>query len=305
MLKLEDQIHNYLYYCEKSKKLSPKTLRAYETDLNLFLTYFCDFSNVNRSNLENFIIKLHNNYKPKTVKRKIASSKAFFRYLIYQGIIETNPFDQIQLSFRDTSSLPRIIPLITVEEILSTAYTRYSDLSLSSYQKRKTLRDITVLELLFATGMRVSELCSLRISSVNLQDNILLILGKGSKERKIQICNPNVIEIMHTYFTTFQTDIERSGYFFTNKRHQKLSTQSVRYIINFYCKQTGILSHITPHMFRHTFATALLDADVDIRYIQEMLGHSSIHVTEIYTHVSLSKQKQILSQKHPRNNFSC
>ena len=177
-------------------------------------------------------------------------------------------------------------------------------LAKSPYQKRCVIRDIAVIELLFATGIRISELCSLKPADINLYDQDILIRGKGSKERKIQLGNDNVISILHEYQEECRADIETCGYFFINRLKQRLSEQSVREMINKYCTLAAIDLHITPHMFRHSFATCLLEADVDIRYIQEMLGHSSIHITEIYTHVAMSKQKDILTTKHPRKNLS-
>ncbi len=160
-----------------------------------------------------------------------------------------------------------------------------------------------MIELLFATGMRISELCSLDIKSVNLYDRTILIYGKGSKERKVQIGNDDVVSILERYKTDFQTEIQSCGHFFANQNGKELSDQAVRRMINRYTSLAAIDLHITPHMFRHTFATSLLEADVDIRYIQEILGHSSINITEIYTHVAMSKQRDILTTKHPRKDF--
>lgn len=149
--------------------------------------------------------------------------------------------------------------------------------------------------------MRISELCSLKLSDIDLKNKTVLIYGKGAKERMLQIENPEVISALILYQQTFKEDIDSCGYFFVNKLRRKLSDQSVRFMINHYAKLAGIEQHITPHMFRHSFATLLLEQDVDIRYIQRMLGHSSISTTEIYTHVSNTKQKDILIHKHPRN----
>ena len=151
--------------------------------------------------------------------------------------------------------------------------------------------------------MRISELCILKLSDIDLHDATIRIYGKGSKERIIQIGNEDVIQLLKRYKNEFFTEIQNSGYFFTNTNSLPISDQAVRRMINKYCNLASIDLHITPHMFRHTFAPCLLNADVDIRYIQEMLGHSSITVTEIYTHVALSKQKDILTNKHPRRGF--
>ena len=151
--------------------------------------------------------------------------------------------------------------------------------------------------------MRISELCTLKSEDVNLYDGTILIYGKGDKERRIQLGNDAVISILEEYKTDFKTEIKSYNHFFANQSGKALSDQSVRRMINKYSSLAGIDLHITPHMFRHTFATSLLEADVDIRYIQEMLGHSSINVTEIYTHVAIAKQRDILTTKHPRKDF--
>ena len=152
--------------------------------------------------------------------------------------------------------------------------------------------------------MRISELCTLHPSDVNLHERTILIYGKGAKERKIHIGNDDVISILYEYEQKFTSDMDECGYYFVNRLKKRLSEQSVREMINKYASLAAIDLHITPHMFRHSFATYLLESDVDIRYIQEMLGHSSINVTEIYTHVAMSKQKNILETKHPRLHFS-
>lgn len=208
----------------------------------------------------------------------------------------------MQIKFREPSLLPKTIPLHIVETFLATIYKQLSDAK-TNYQKRNALRDAAVIELLFATGIRISELCSLSVNAVNLYDRIILIYGKGSKERKVQIGSDAVANILEKYKNDFNTEIQNCGHFFANQNGRELSDQSVRRMINKYTALAAIDMHITPHMFRHTFATSLLEADVDIRYIQEILGHSSINVTEIYTHVAMSKQRDILTRKHPRKDF--
>ncbi len=134
-----------------------------------------------------------------------------------------------------------------------------------------------------------------------VEKKYIKIYGKGSKERLIQICNANVRRLVDKYILAIKP--EENEYFFINRLHHRLSEQSVRNMIDDYAKNAKISQHITPHMFRHSFATLLLEEDVDIRYIQQMLGHSSITTTQIYTHTSIGKQKAILTTKHPRNKF--
>lgn len=252
--------------------------------------------------LETYVASLHQQYAPKTVKRKIASLKALFHYLEYKELLERNPLNKVRIKFREPIILPKTIPLHTIESILSTIY-KQQTCAPTDYQRKNALRDAAVIELLFATGIRISELCSLGINDVNLYDGTVRIYGKGSKERIVQLGYDDITQILIKYKNSFLPEIKNCGHFFANQNGNKLSDQSVRRMIKKYASLSSIEQHITPHMFRHTFATSLLEADVDIRYIQEMLGHSSINITEIYTHVTTSKQRAILATKHPRKNF--
>lgn len=301
---LQLQQKNYLEYCQSQKRLDSKTLKAYQIDLTQFISQISinNISEITPAMLENFIVKLHQTYKPKTVKRKIASLKAFFHYLEYRDLMEKNPFQKIQIRFREPAILPKTIPLHTVETFLCTIYKQQKNAK-TKYQQKNALRDTAVIELLFATGMRISELCSLQASDIDLWDHRVLIHGKGSKERMIQIGNEDVIHILSEYQKAFHEQINQCGHFFANQDGSTLSDQAIRRMINKYTSLAAIEQHITPHMFRHTFATSLLEADVDIRYIQEMLGHSSINITEIYTHVAMAKQRDILMTKHPRRGL--
>ncbi|MCI8959556.1 MAG: tyrosine-type recombinase/integrase [Lachnospiraceae bacterium] len=304
MNELQTRIKDYLAYCQDQKRLDAKTLKAYRTDLAQFHAYVpsSSISEMTPDLLEAFIRNLHQTYKPRTVKRKIASLKALFHYFEYRDLIGQNPFNKIQVRFREPVLLPRTIPLHTMELLLSTIYRQASDAS-TTYQKKRALRDAAVIELLFATGIRISELCFLKEADVSLLDRTILIFGKGSKERKIQIGSDAVAHTLEAYKNAFIAEIQSCGYFFTSQNSTPLSDQSVRRMIRKYTSLAAISLHITPHMFRHTFATSLLEADVDIRYIQKMLGHSSINVTEIYTHVAMSKQRDILTTRHPRKDF--
>lgn len=304
MKNLEPIISTYLEFCKYQKRLDEKTLKAYRIDLKQFVSQIAadSFPEITTDILETYISSLHRTYKPKTVKRKIASIKALFHYLEYKDFIQINPFNKLQVKFREPVILPKVIPLHSIELLLSTMY-HQKPLVKTEYQKRSLLRDIAVIELLFATGMRISELCSLKPADIDFFDKSILIYGKGAKERKIQIGNEDVMSILREYQHEYADDMKSCGYFLVNKFKQRLSEQSVRAMINKYASLASIDLHITPHMFRHSFATYLLESDVDIRYIQEMLGHSSIHITEIYTHVAMAKQRDILATKHPRKGF--
>lgn len=298
---INDYIVEYIEYCEFRKRLDAKTLKAYEIDLKQYSDFSSEVPHCfKKDSLDHYITSLHKQYKPKSVKRKIASLKAFFHYLEYKELLSENPFTKLDIRFREPKLLPKTIPFHFIQAFLTTLYAQ-KEQAKSKYQLRCCVRNIAVIELLFATGMRISELCSLKETDIDLQNNTILIYGKGAKERILQIGNPEVISALVCYQEMFAEDIATCGYFFVNRLQRKLSDQSVRFMINYYAKLAGITQHITPHMFRHSFATLLLEQDVDIRYIQRMLGHSSISTTEIYTHVSNEKQKDILVHKHPRN----
>lgn len=300
MTDLSIYTEDFISYCCFRKALNSKTIRAYSTDLKQQWSY--TNGDLGKAAICKYISYLHEHFKPKTCRRKIATMKAFIHYLLVEDIIECNPFDKIDTSFREPQLLPKTIPLNIINDILHAAYAEKVSAE-TDHSKRMCIRNIVVLEILFATGARVSEICSLTPDSIDLSNHFVKIFGKGSKERIIQIENPDVLQILTEYSETFKKDIEDCGFFFVNKLHKRLSEQSVREIINKYAAMCSSI-HITPHMFRHSFATLLLEEDVDIRYIQKLLGHSSITTTQIYTHVALSKQKEILSVKHPRNKIN-
>lgn len=302
MIDLENEFNNYLTYCLKQKNLSSHTLKAYKIDITQYRS-FAGKITIDKDTLVNYIRHLHETYKPKTIRRKIASLKTFFHYLYYQDIIKNNPFGKIDTYFKEPKTLPKTIPQHVIQSVLCAAYSNISD-SVTPYQEKTNIRNTAIIELLFATGARISEICSLRSKDVDLISHTVKIFGKGSKERIIQIENLDVISILYKYKELYSEYISPDNFFFLNNRYHRLSEQSVRYIIRHLEKQINSPIHITPHMFRHSVATLLLEEDVDIRYIQKILGHSSITTTQIYTHVTSSKQREILRTKHPRNKIN-
>ena len=297
------QIEIYLDYCKSRKNLNLKTINCYRTDLQQYYDYYKtnQLSWNEKDSINKYIDHMHNQYKPKSVKRKIASLKALFHYLEIEDIIKSNPFHKIQIKYKDPFILPKTISIRYIEAIIIFAHEQYKKAT-SAYSKKAALRNVLILELLFATGMRISELCSLKVEQFDFNDYIIKIYGKGSKERLIQICNENVKQIIDKY--RYYMEFTEDSFFFINRLHNRLSEQSVRYMLKNYTKNACIPQHITPHMFRHSFATLLLEEDVDIRYIQQMLGHNSITTTQIYTHTSIKKQNEILETKRPRNKFT-
>lgn len=246
---------------------------------------------------------VHEKYKQKTVKRKIASVKAFFRYLEEEEIIELDPFHKIKTKFKEETVLPKIIPRAVIEQLLEYLYSELEDESHTGWQRKMLLRDVAVIEVLFATGLRISELCQLQSVLLDLHMGTLCIKGKGGKERYLQIGNSEVLTLLNTYKGEFSVEIKQHGYFFVNRYGQPLSDQAARRMIHRHAEAIHVEMNITPHMFRHSFATFLMEEDVNIRYIQKMLGHSSITTTQIYTYVTMEKEREILRTRHPRNKM--
>lgn len=295
----------YLQECKAVKELNPHTLKAYQIDLNQFFAFMKSFDGIlQKEALHAYLVELHQLYqKPKTVKRKIASINAFFTYLVFHDLLDTNPLSKLRTSFREPRLLPRTIPTHHLSSIFQQVYADIQACT-TPYQKKVRIRNAAVMELLFSTGIRVSELCHVKDAELNLKDQYVRIYGKGAKERILQIGNPDVLRILRLYRSLFRDEILNSGFFFINRLGHPLSEQSVRLLLLHYEKTLHLPQHITPHMFRHTFATQLLEEDVDIRYIQHILGHSSITTTQIYTHISSNKQREILSKKNPRNTLT-
>ena len=299
MKTLPKSIADYLESGKYERKLSSDTLKAYRIDLRQF-SEFVNGTWPDRDLLSNYIKHLNQNFAPRSVKRKLASIRAFYHELKLDGALEENPFDKLHIRIQSPKQLPRTIPNQIIHDLLQCAYAAYSP------NCRNILRDIMVLELLFSTGLRVSELCALSKDTFLLDDNklCLLINGKGSKERILQIVTPELLKLVRIYCREFQTEIQAQGFILFNHRGKPLSPSSVRRIIQKYLSMIGVEYHVTPHMFRHTFATSLLEAGVDIRYIQSLLGHCSISTTQIYTHVTTVQQTLLLAEKHPRGKMT-
>ena len=293
--KLQEQ---YLVFCKYRKELDDKTLKAYRIDLRQYFEWVKS-EEPGKLEIEEYITKLHISFKQKTVKRKLASIKAFYNYLEEEELIEENPFRKIKVKFKEAVVLPRIIPREEIELLLNYMYNHKPN------SKRKTVggwkRDVTIIEMFFATGARVYEISNIRAECVDLKSGLICFKGKGNKERYVQIGNQEVLKWMREYYLENQEEIEICGFFFVNNRGGRFTEQSIRLMLKKYTKAAGIRRNITPHMFRHSFATYLIEEGVDVSCIQQILGHSSIKTTQIYIHIAARKQAEILRRYHPRN----
>lgn len=300
MTDIEKEAKDYIAVCSDLKGLSALTIKAYKIDLRQFCSYMQGKDCFSKNELNKYINSLHQRFKPKTAKRKIACLKAFYRYMEIENIIKINPFHKITLKYKEPITLPKTIPIENIKDILKFAYLEISNAQ-SNYQYKSTLRNAIIIELLFSTGMRVSEISNLKRKSLDLNSNTIYIYGKGSKERIMCIANIKVSRLLNEYIKICGG---KNEYVFINKLGNRYSEQSIRNMINDYAKRSDVDLYITPHMFRHTFATALMDENVNIRYIQQLLGHSSITTTQIYTHISTNKIRHILEENHPRNKMN-
>lgn len=286
-------ISNYLHYCKTYRHLSQHTIRAYKNDL----TQFINFGSINiKLFLEEMVKK---NIKSATIKRKMASLKSFYRYLENENIISENPFATLRFQYKLEKTLPKVITYNNLNAIYTYLHNQIS-ISKNQYKLEKSIRNYLIVSILLSTGIRISELCNISICNIHLDNRTLTIFGKGNKERIIYIGHEKTFQLLKKYISDFH--LLKHQYLFLGKNKLKhLEEQSVRFMLKQLSKKLKLDIHITPHMFRHTFATMLLDNNVDIRHIQQILGHSSISITEIYTHVSYHKQQEILTYHNPIN----
>lgn len=299
-MQLKKRVQLYLDYCQYRKELDQKTLKAYRIDLRQYLDFIsCD--EPNKEKIEEYITDLHKRYKQKTVKRKIATVKAFYNYLEEEELIDGNPFRKVKTKFKEDVILPRIIPREEIECLLNYMYSCLENCKIRNY--KYILRDIAIIEMFFATGARVYEVSNLKTDSVNLTSGLIRIMGKGAKERYIQISDAAVLKILKNYYEENKEQINQSGFFFINSKGKRFTEQSVRLMLKKYTKQAGIDRNITPHMIRHSVATYLIENGMDVSCVREIFGHSSIRTTQIYIHLAAKILAVLLQKTHPRNQM--
>jgi len=304
MQTLKAAIDAFLKYCQFERNFSDHTLKAYRLDLDYFgrfILRLCltdKIADITRPHLREYIHSLHS-YKPRTQRRKVAALKSLFGFLESEGIVEPNPTRNLRLNIRLGRPLPRTIGLSTLQILFRQVYVKRNGHSGRTRSYNLAIRDVALFELMFSSGMRVSEISNLRVEAVDLERSAILVRGKGNKERLIPICDSEVHSALVAYLGIQAIERNPSDFFFTNRFGRRLSEQSIRMALKRHTKAAGIET-ITPHVLRHTVATMLLEQGVDLRFIQTFLGHSSIVTTTIYAHVTDKSQREILSHRHPR-----
>jgi integrase/recombinase XerD len=297
----------FLAHCQYEKNLTTKTLRAYSTDLRQFAAFFGDqpltthgVEAISRTELGTYIRHLHGILAPRSMKRKVATLKSLFRFLEREDIIPVSPFHKMDVRIREPRRLPRTVPLDQITRLFQYLYCTLAATPVGSRRHRALIRDLAVLETLFATGARVAEVCTLTPDDVDLKVGSIRILGKGSRERVVQLCHPKSLDALLQYLE--HREAGTSEWFFLARSGQRLSEQAVRTILRKHGVAAGLHLHVTPHMLRHSVATLLHEDGVDIRYIQHLLGHRSISTTQIYTQVGEASQRRMLLRHHPRQH---
>ncbi len=290
-------LQEFKIYIEVERNFSKYTVLAYSSDILSFLVWL---NNINIKDVTYLIIRDYLgyiqqfNYSKTTTARKIASLRTFYRYLYRERIIETNPALGVHSPKRG-KSLPEFLTENEIEQVLNNIKMD----SPAGYRNR------TILELLYATGMRISELSSLNFENLNLEENEIKVFGKGAKER-IVLVSERAKKFLETYIKTVryliykEENLNQNSPVFINKTGYRLQPQSVRLAIKDVMGNIELPKHVTPHVFRHSFATKMLENGADLRVVQELLGHSSISNTQIYTHVSTERLKQTYNAAHPR-----
>lgn len=303
-------IKKYLEYCKSHKKLSQHSIRAYQIDMDQFVRFISQkypeviaVGDITKSILQAYIKELMKKYAAKTCKRKIASLKAFLNHLEYEDIIEVNPMRKIRIEIKEDRTLPKSLKLSDVQLMLQNLYKLKSE-KLSAYAFFNVCRAIAILELLFATGLRVGELCNLTIDSLDISSMQIRVKGKGRKERIVYLTVADTINAMNIYLKLRSQIANCSMPMFINYNGKRMTECRVRYLVKQLASKCLKGKRVTPHMFRHTFATLLLEEGVDIRFIQDFLGHSSISTTQIYLHLSSVAKLAVLQSKHPRLKLS-
>ncbi len=302
---LKDAKELFLNDCRYRRKLSEHTLKAYQLDLHALARFVAasytddNLSRIDRACINGYLNGL-SHCKARTVRRKLAAIKSLFAFLVREGLRRENPSQQMRLDVRTGRSLPRTVSATVLQTFFEHLYARGRRLASCGGQRaRRIIQEIAVFELMFASGMRVSELSHLQIGSLDLERGVVLVIGKGNKERLISICDEEVHTILRRHQQIRRQAADPGDPLFVNRAGKRLSEQSIRFALHGYARSAGI-GKITPHVFRHTVATMLLEQGVDLRFIQAFLGHSSITTTTIYVHVSEKSQREILQTRHPR-----
>ena len=294
---MEKEINKFIEYLKYQRNYSDFTCNNYKKDLNEYNSFILsnkiNYKNMDYNEAKEYVIYLNKKNDAKsTISRKLSSLRTFYKYLVLNNKVESNPFLLVS-SPKKEKRIPKFINYNNMEEILN----------VPNIKTKEGQRERVILEVLYASGVRVSELVNIKLKDIDFSNKNILIFGKGSKERLVSF-GDYALEYINLYLKEGRNlllDGVKSDYLIVGKKSEKLTTRRVEQIIDDIIKRTSIKLNITPHMFRHTFATHLLDNGCDLLVVQELLGHASLSSTEIYTHVSNEHLREVYLKYHPRN----
>ncbi len=299
--KFETDIENYILYMKTNRNIDIKTEKAYKSDLTL-LSLWCTSNTT--SILSTEILQIYISYlidekklKSTTIKRKLVVFKAFFKYMDCYDIVDT------KISFKTFKRLPKTLNKTEIEVLISTVYSNLNSRK-NTYAHHIAIRDTAIIDLLFTIGIRIGELSNIMLPDIDFIEQTILINGKGKKERLLYISSLEVINILKLWLTVRESFAPKTQHLFLNKYGNKLSIYGIENIFYKYRDISMINPKSTPHYLRHSFATQLLENGADLRSVQELLGHSRISTTEIYTEICVEHKKKVLTSYNSRNNIS-
>ncbi len=294
---MEKLIEKFIEYLEYEKGYSKKTIISYEKDLELFDKYLkenkiINIKNIDYNTIRKYLSYLHDNkYEATSVSRKISALRSFFKYNIKEKTITNNPMTLISNPKKE-KKLPKYLNYEEMEKLLNSI----------DIDTKEGIQERLIIELLYSTGIRVSELVNIRIKDIKINDNQINILGKGNKER-IVLFGKNAKEMIKLYLSSFKeyfTGNISNQFLLINKKGKQLSTNRVELIVKDVLRKSSLKLNISPHTLRHTFATHMLDGGADLKSVQELLGHENLKTTAIYTHISNERLKHVFINAHPR-----
>lgn len=290
-----DACKGFLRHCQSVINLSDHTVRAYRSDLKDIEKHFAprkNMASIKREDLREYIRYLREqlHLKEASIKRRLACTKLLFKWCLNESVISSNPFDMLNERIRLPRRLPRALSRMDAASL------RKAVTALSRSDNHDTLCKKTAVQLLLDTGIRVGELASISINDLSLSDQCMKIHGKGNRQRLVYLLLPSLHRAIARYLSLRQKIDTTSDRLFVTKEGKELTPPKVRLSLKEISVRAGIVRHITPHMLRHTCATHWLEAGLDIRFVQKLLGHQSISTTEIYTHVSDQGLREALAR---------
>lgn len=304
------EISNFLSYLIVERNVSPETIIAYKKDLKIFNNWISEknyiLKTVDVNIIRDYLLFLQcSNLKATTIKRRIASLRSFFNYLEDDEQIDKSPMKKIHKSFKIPKRLPKVLSFPEMEALFKISDSEREIILKSSEMDHRAkelkifgcIRNRAILELFFATGIRISELCNLEMENLDMAEKIVRVFGKGSKERIVYFDHEGTIKAIEIYLAIRNERNPGVPAVFINKFNRKISPRYVEMMFKDYLKKAGIEKKFSPHSLRHTMATMLVDHGADLRSVQEILGHSSVATTQIYTEVSNNRKKEVL-KKH-------